>query len=255
MIKVGIFGSTGKMGALLIDNLNSYDGLSLSTVFFKNRRPKLGNKNVILTNDITLFLNSCDLVIDFSVADATQMLLENALKKPIPLVIGTTGLSSTQFDLLKKLSSSIPILYSSNMSLGVAFLNKAVLDFSKNLKDFDIEIVETHHKDKKDSPSGTALSLAKSASLGRGLKLEDVIITGRCGNIGGRTKDEIAVMSLRAGDIVGKHNVGFYGDGEYLELSHTATSRATFVRGALYAALWLKGKKEGLYDIYDCLGI
>jgi 4-hydroxy-tetrahydrodipicolinate reductase len=141
------------------------------------------------------------------------------------------------------------------MSLGVAILNKLVYLASKSLEDFDIEIVEQHHRYKKDSPSGTAMTLAEHCAKARELDLNKVRVSGRDGMIGERTKDEIAVMALRGGDIVGRHTVGLYNDGEFLELNHTATSRDTFAKGAVKAAKWLKDQKPGLYSINDCLGI
>jgi 4-hydroxy-tetrahydrodipicolinate reductase len=141
------------------------------------------------------------------------------------------------------------------MSLGVALLNKLVGIASSSLRDFDIEIVEMHHRYKKDAPSGTALTLADTAAKARDLNLSDVRVSGRNGNIGARTKDEISVMALRGGDIVGKHTVGFYNDGEFIELNHTATSRDTFAKGAIFAGKWLVNQKNNLYTIQDCLNI
>jgi 4-hydroxy-tetrahydrodipicolinate reductase len=141
------------------------------------------------------------------------------------------------------------------MSLGVAVLNKLVSIASKVLREFDCEIVEQHHRYKVDAPSGTALTLAEHVAKARDLNLDDIRVSGRDGIIGARTKDEIAVMSLRGGDIVGRHTAGFYNDGEFIELNHTATSRNTFSRGAIKAAKWLVSKNNGLYSINDCLGL
>ena len=141
------------------------------------------------------------------------------------------------------------------MSLGVAVLNKLVALASKALRDFDIEIVEQHHKHKVDAPSGTALTLAEHAASARDLDLDTVRVSGRDGQIGARTKDEIAVMALRGGDIVGRHTVGLYNDGEFLELNHTATARNTFSKGALKVAKWLVKKDANLYSINDALGL
>ena len=132
---------------------------------------------------------------------------------------------------MKDASEVMPILYATNMSLGVALLNKLVYQASAALEDFDIEILEMHHKHKKDAPSGTALTLSEKL----------------------RNKDEISVMALRGGDIVGRHTVGFYNDGEFIELNHTATSRNTFSKGAIRAGKWLVEKEAGLYSIADCL--
>jgi 4-hydroxy-tetrahydrodipicolinate reductase len=211
--------------------------------------------SVLVSTDMKSFLHACDIVIDFSLPEACEALLEAALQTPKPLVIGTTGLNAHQLNLLKQASENMPVLYATNMSLGVALLNKLVQQASAALNGFDIEIVEMHHKHKKDAPSGTALTLAESAAKGRGLDLDKVRISGRDGNIGERSSDEIAVMALRGGDIVGRHTVGFYNDGEFIELNHTATSRSTFSKGAIRAASWLVKKESGLYSISDCLEV
>jgi 4-hydroxy-tetrahydrodipicolinate reductase len=253
MIKAGVFGASGRVGRLLIEDLRKEEGISLSSVFVRNELDFAIDPSVLVTNDMDTFLNGCDIVIDFSLPDATQALLDTALKHPKPIVCGTTGLDVHQANLLREASEKMPILYATNMSLGVALMNKLVHMASKTLEDFDIEIVEMHHRHKKDAPSGTALTLAESAAKGRGVDLDEVRISGRNGNIGERTKGEIAVMALRGGDIVGRHTVGFYNDGEFIELNHTATSRNTFSKGAIRAAKWLHDKEAGLYSIADSL--
>jgi 4-hydroxy-tetrahydrodipicolinate reductase len=253
MTRVGVFGASGRVGKLLLEDLKNISNLSVSSVFVRNELDFSIDPSVLVTNDMNTFLNGCDIVIDFSLPEACEKLLEASLNNPKPLVIGTTGLNTHQLNLLKQASEIMPVLYATNMSLGVALLNKLVYQASAALKGFDIEIVEMHHRHKKDAPSGTALTLSESAARGRGLDLDKVRISGRDGNIGERTKDEIAVMALRGGDIVGRHTVGFYNDGEFLELNHTATSRNTFSKGAIRAASWLKDKEVGLYSISDCL--
>jgi len=253
MIKVGVFGASGRVGRLLLDDLKLEENMSLSTVYVRENLDFSIDPSVLVTNDLHTFLNACDIVVDFSLPEACQWLLEESMKSPKPLVIGTTGLDLHQMNLLKDASEVMPILYATNMSLGVALLNKLVHIASQTLDGFDIEIVEQHHRHKKDAPSGTALTLAESAAAGRDLDLDKVRVSGRNGNIGERTKDEIAVMALRGGDIVGRHTVGFYNDGEFIELNHTATSRNTFSKGALRAARWLVEKPAGLYNIADCL--
>jgi len=187
---------------------------------------------------------------------ATEALLEETIKSGTkPLVIATTGFNKHQQNLLIEASKKVPVLYATNMSLGVAVLNKLVALASKTLSDFDCEIVEQHHRYKIDSPSGTALTLAEHAAEARDLDLDKVRISGRDGEIGARTKDEIGVMSIRGGDVVGRHTVGFYNDGEFIELNHTATSRNTFSKGAIKAAKWLVNQEAGLYSINDCLGL
>jgi len=255
MAKVGILGSTGRMGEHLISNVLDTDGLELSVLHVFDELKTAVPDSILITNDMKVFLDNCDVVIDFSAPVATQNLLEEALENPTPLVIATTGFTEHQQNLLTEASEKMPVLYSSNMSAGIALLKQLVEQVAGTLKDFDIEIVEQHHRHKVDSPSGTALTLAEFAANGRGLDLDAVRISGRDGQIGARTKDEIAVMALRGGDIVGRHTVGFYNDGEFIELNHTATSRETFSKGAIRAAAWVVNQKSGLYSINDCLGI
>ena len=255
MAKVGIVGSTGRMGAHLIKNVLEEEGLELAALHVFDELSVDVPDDVLITNSMSEVLKASDVIIDFSAPVATQELCEEALKNPTALVIATTGFTAHQQNLLTEAAKEMPVLYSSNMSAGIALLKQLVEQVSATLKDFDIEIVEQHHRHKVDAPSGTALTLGEFAAKGRGLELEDVRVSGRDGQIGARTKDEIAVMALRGGDIVGRHTVGFYNDGEFLELNHTATSRETFSKGAIRAAKWLVDQKSGLYSINDCLGI
>ena len=257
MINIGILGSTGRVGSLLIDDLSNDKEAKVSACYVQNKLDKTVPSGTVITNDMKTLCESSDIIIDFSKPEATEDLLtqivENGLRKP--LVIATTGFSKHQQNLLLEASKLVPVLYASNMSLGVAVLNKLVALASKSLGDFDIEVVEQHHRYKVDSPSGTALTLAHSAANARGLDLDKVRVSGRDGDIGVRTKDEIGVMSLRGGDIVGRHTVGLYNDGEFIELHHTATTRNTFSKGAIKAAKWLITQEAGLYSINDCLGL
>lgn len=255
MAKVGIVGSTGRMGAHLIQNVLENEALTLSALHVYDELKMDVPDDVLITNSMKALLEACDVVIDFSAPVATQALCEEALKSPTALVIATTGFTEHQQNLLTEASKEMPVLYSSNMSAGIALLKQLVEKVSATLTDFDIEIVEQHHRHKVDSPSGTALTLGEFAAKGRGLELDAVRVSGRDGQIGARTKDEIAIMALRGGDIVGRHTVGFYNDGEFLELNHTATSRETFSKGAIRAAAWLVNQKSGFYTINDCLGI
>jgi len=254
MIKVGVLGASGRVGQLLCNLLKNSEKAKLGAVYFKGKcEGEFGTAHV--AKDIDDFLLNCSVVIDFSYHEGTEELLNALSKNPKPCVIGTTGLNSHQLHLLQDSANKMPILYATNMSLGVAILNKLVALTSEKLRDFDIEITEMHHRHKKDAPSGTALTLATSAANARGLNLDDVRISGRNGIIGERTQDEISVMALRGGDIVGEHIVGFYEDGEYVRLQHTATSRETFAKGALKAMFWVVEQPSGLYSINDCLGI
>lgn len=242
MINIGIYGSNGRMGREIALNLQNES---------EARAGMLMNKE----GNLQEFLEKSDVIIDFSSPLGTKQLLQVAQNAPKPLVIGTTGLDKALMQDLKNSAKIMPIFYATNMSLGVAVLNHLAIKASQLLKDFDIEILEMHHRHKKDAPSGTAMTLAQNVAEARNLELEKVRVSGREGMVGERNKDEIAVMSLRGGDIVGKHTVGFYEDGEFLELSHTATSRATFAKGAIKIAKWLYKKEANLYSINDFLGI
>jgi 4-hydroxy-tetrahydrodipicolinate reductase len=253
-MKYGIVGATGRVGQLLVNIVKNSDD-KLGAVMFQGTQTIEFEPETVITNDAKTLLENCDVVIDFSAPMATQNLLEAALENPKPLVIATTGLNDHQKNLMVEVSKKTPILYATNMSLGVAVLNKLVAMVSEKLRDFDIEIVEQHHHFKVDAPSGTALTLAESCAKARELELKDVMVTGRSGHVGARSKDEIGVFALRGGDVVGRHTVGFYNEGEFLELNHTATSRETFARGAIKVSKWLVSQNPGLYSINDALGI
>jgi len=253
-MKYGIVGATGRVGQLLVNIIKKSDDC-LGAVMFEGKQTIEFEPETVITNDAKTLLENCDVVIDFSAPVATQALLEAAIENPKPLVIATTGLNDHQKNLMVEVSKKAPVLYATNMSLGVAILNKLVSMVSEKLRDFDIEIVEQHHHFKVDAPSGTALTLAESCAKARGLNLKEVMVTGRSGHVGARTKDEIGVFALRGGDVVGRHTVGFYNEGEFLELNHTATSRETFARGAIKVSKWLVNQNKGLYSINDALGI
>ncbi len=256
MVKIGIHGSTGRVGRLLIENLKNDKNAKITVLHAIEEINFSIPEGVLVTNDTKTLLENADVVIDFTLPKGSESLLESAINEIAkPLVIGTTGLNPHQHNLIKELSKKVPVLYATNMSLGIAVLNKLVTIASGALSDFDAEIVEQHHRYKKDAPSGTALTLGESVANARGLMLDEVRVSGRNGNIGERSKDEIAIMALRGGDIVGRHTVGFYNDGEFIELNHTATSRDTFAKGAIRAAKWIVGKEPKLYNINDCLGL
>ncbi|WP_299029466.1 4-hydroxy-tetrahydrodipicolinate reductase [uncultured Campylobacter sp.] len=255
MVKIGIHGASGKMGRMIIECLKNEPGAKLSAAYTIEPLDFALPDGVILTDKFDELFANCDVVIDFTIKDGAINLLNYARTDPKPLVIGTTGLGEDGANLLKLASAAMPILYATNMSLGVAILNRLAALASKALREFDAEIVEQHHRHKKDAPSGTALTLGERVAAARGLNLKDVLVTGRDGLVGARSKDEIAILAVRGGDIVGRHTVGFYNDGEFIELNHTATSRATFAKGAIKAAIWVAGRESGLYGIDDCLGL
>ena len=255
MVKIGIHGASGKMGRMIIECLKNEPGAKLSAAYTIEPLDFALPQGAILTDKFDELFANCDVVIDFTIKDGAINLLNYARTDPKPLVIGTTGLGEDGANLLKLASAAMPILYATNMSLGVAVLNRLAALASKALREFDAEIVEQHHRHKKDAPSGTALTLGERVAAARGLNLKDVLVTGRDGLVGARSKDEIAILAVRGGDVVGRHTVGFYNDGEFIELNHTATSRATFAKGAIKAAIWVAGQQSGLYGIDDCLGL
>ena len=243
------------MGRMIIECLKNESGAKLSAAYMIEPLDFALPDGVILTDKFDELFANCDVVIDFTIKEGAINLLNYARTDPKPLVIGTTGLGEDGANLLKLAGAAMPILYATNMSLGVAVLNRLAALASKALREFDAEIVEQHHRHKKDAPSGTALTLGERVAAARGLNLKDVLVTGRDGLVGARSKDEIAILAVRGGDVVGRHTVGFYNDGEFIELNHTATSRATFAKGAIKAAIWVAGQQSGLYGIDDCLGL
>jgi 4-hydroxy-tetrahydrodipicolinate reductase len=215
-----------------------------------------GHLGVPVTDDLDRALESKAVVIDFSTPAASLEFLQSAARKHAPIVIATTGFEPKQLAEIKRLARRTPTLLAANTSLGVnvlaALLGKAAAMLGD---DYDVEIIEAHHRFKKDAPSGTALALGRSVAGALGRDLDDVAIHGRKGMAGERGKKDIALLSVRAGDIVGEHTVIFGGIGERLEFIHRAHSRDTFARGALRAAEWLVKKKPGLYSMQDVLGL
>lgn len=251
MIRIGLIGFNGRMGGLIAHAISLQKEMILSSLYVRDKN--ISCECEYIGSQWEEFLKHCEVVIDFSNYQATSQLLQAAKDNPKPMVIGTTGLDHQTFHEMETLSKMIPIIYATNTSRGIVLLNHIASLVAKNLKDADIEIVEVHHRHKKDAPSGTAMTLAKTCALARGVDLDKVRVSGRDGNIGERKGDEIAVMSLRGGDIVGRHTVGFYCNGEYLELTHQATNRETFALGAIEAVKWVVCQKNGLYHMEDVL--
>jgi 4-hydroxy-tetrahydrodipicolinate reductase len=207
-------------------------------------------------DDFSKHANSCDAIIDFSHASATAEICRTGLGTGKPLVIGTTGQSLIDRALIKKASKSIPIVLSPNFSVGVNALFWLTRKTAQMLGDgFDLEITEVHHRLKKDAPSGTAKKLAEILCEVRKLDYPKDIIHGRKGMVGERKPTEVAVHSIRGGDVIGDHTVIFAGEGERLELSHKASSRDAFAIGALRAARWIIGRPPGLYSMEDVIGL
>ncbi len=201
-------------------------------------------------------LQSGVVVIDFTIHTATPAFAEEAVKMGCPMVIGTTAFSYSELAVIKNASKAVPIVMSPNMSVGVNLLFILTRIVGSTLKDgFDLEIIEKHHRLKKDAPSGTAARLAELLAASRGKNASNLVRHGRFGDTGERTPDEIGVHSVRGGSYVGEHNVLFAGNDEVLEITHKANSRRIFANGALMAAKWLTTASPGLYDMPDVLGL
>ena len=262
-MRIGIAGCTGRMGITLIKTVTETAGVTLAVGSIRSDQSvperdfwlSVGVKGgvSVVTTPEALFAKS-DVVIDFTTPASTMALAEQAAATGKPLVIGTTGLSAEQFRELGQYANQAPIVWASNMSVGVTLLTELVREVAKKLDpDFDIEIVEMHHRNKVDAPSGTALSLGRAAAEGRGIDFDAMACLAREGHTGLRPEVEIGFATLRGGDVIGDHTVIFAGPGERIELTHKSSSRSIYAYGAVRAARWLAGKPEGLYAMKDVL--
>ena len=250
MIKVGIAGCNGRMGQLLIEEVTHADGLELTGGH--DVAPHENSTFTFCINAADLF-EASDIVIDFTRPEASLRHAELAAQKKKALLIGTTGFTPEQIIELKKFGEETPILLSANTSLGVNLLvqlTKRVASILGN--DYAIEILESHHKHKVDAPSGTALALGRAAAEGRNIDFATHTAIDRNG---ARKPNDIGFAVMRGGDVVGEHTVFFYGEGERIELTHRATDRKLFARGAVTTARWLAQQKPGFYTMDDFLKI
>ncbi|GAB5047407.1 4-hydroxy-tetrahydrodipicolinate reductase [Thermodesulfovibrio sp. TK110] len=266
MIKITVCGAAGRMGSRIIALSKDYQEIQVVGAVESKNNPKLGidagvvaglgEIGVKIVDDIEKVIDNTDIVLHFTNPEATLEHLEIVKKYKKSMVIGTTGFSNEQLTMIKEAAKEIPVVLSPNMSIGVNLLFKILKDVAKVLgDDYDVEIVEAHHRMKKDAPSGTAIKMAKVIAEALGRDFDEVAVYARKGIIGERTRKEIGIQTVRAGDIVGEHTVIFGGLGERIEIVHKASSRDTFARGALRAVIWLHGKPAGLYDMGDVLGI
>lgn len=206
--------------------------------------------------DVAIVEGDCDVFVDFSAPDGLRQHLDNAIEARRPIVVGTTGLGAEHHRLLDEASAKIPVLQAANTSLGVNLLSHLVREAAARLgSDWDIEIVEMHHRHKVDAPSGTALLLGHAAAEGRQVDLARVSDRGRDGMTGPRRDGDIGFAALRGGSVAGDHQVIFASDGERIELGHRAESRTIFARGAVQAAIWIADKPPGRYSMTDVLGL
>lgn len=267
MIKTVVAGVSGRMGSTIAKLVHADEELALVGGFERADHPKIGVDigevigigplGIKVVGTPETIVPEADVVIDFTYHSASLNHLKIAQKYNKPIVIGTTGFTPEEMAEIQGMAGSVRCVLSPNMSVGVNLLFKVVPQVAKILgEEYDIEIVEMHHRMKKDAPSGTAMKLAQLVAEVMGRDLEKVSVYGRKGLVGERKKEEIGVLSLRGGDVVGEHTVYFAGLGERIEITHRASSRETFARGALRAAKWIvKQKKNGIYDMLDVLGL
>lgn len=264
-VKVGVVGCAGRMGQMLLKMLINAPGIVVVGGTERRGSIALGQDigalagadplGISVGDDPSLLFETSDVVVDFTNPTATVQHAQMASRTGCALVIGTTGFDSDQLNALYRASQRAPIVLAANMSLGINLLQQVVEEVARILDpDWDIEIVEMHHRAKIDAPSGTALALGEAAARGRGQNLRRISRRSRDGQVGPRVKGEIGFAALRGGDVVGDHTVIFAADGERVEITHRASSREIFARGAVKSVLWAAGKKPGLYSMRDVLG-
>ncbi len=265
MVKVVVTGAAGRMGTQIVRLVRATEGMALAGAVERSGAAVgqdagalagLGPVGVAVVDDLARALAGADAVIDFTSHEASARHAALCAEKGVALVIGSTGFTPEAKAAVAAAAKRIPVVLSPNMSAGVNVLFELVRQAAKVLGDaYDVEIVELHHKKKRDAPSGTAVRLAEVAAEALGRDPKDALAYARHGILGERPPWQIGVQTLRGGDVVGEHTVYYCGDGERLELTHRATSREQFARGAIRAARWIAGKPAGLYDMADVLGL
>ncbi|SEC10490.1 4-hydroxy-tetrahydrodipicolinate reductase [Pseudomonas anguilliseptica] len=266
MQRIAVMGAAGRMGKTLIEAVQLVDGASLSAAIDRADSSLVGADvgelvaqgkiGVNLAGDLNAVLDQFDVLIDFTHPSVTLKNLEICRQAGKAMVIGTTGFSPEEKQLLSDAGKQISIVFAANFSVGVNLCLKLLDTAARVLgDDVDIEIIEAHHRHKVDAPSGTALRMGEVVANALGRDLQKVAVYGREGQTGARECETIGFATVRAGDVVGDHTVLFAADGERVEITHKASSRMTFAKGAVRAALWLQNRKPGLYDMQDVLGL
>lgn len=258
-------GAAGKMGAVIIKLIAAQKDMVLSGALESDKFPGVGKDvgevigtgklGVTIVSDLSKIAADSDVIIDFTSPASTLKNLAVAVKFKKAMIIGTTGIEEQGKKQITEAGKAIPVVFAPSMSAGVNLLFKLVKEAAKVLKDYDAEIVETHHRFKKDAPSGTALRLGESIAAGRSVDFKKNAIFGREGITGERNPDEIAIHAVRSGDVAGEHVVSFGTIGERIELVHRASSREAYGRGAILAVRYIAKAKAGLYDMQDVLQI
>ena len=266
MLNIAIAGASGRMGRTLIEACKQTPTCRVSAALGRldssflgsdaGELAGLGKLGVKIVGDINQVKNDFDVLIDFTSVDSTLNHIEFCKLNHKKLVIGTTGFSAEQKQIIEQTAQDIAIVFAPNMSVGVNLCLKLLQMAASVLGDeVDVEIIEAHHRHKIDAPSGTALRMGEVVAQALGRNLNECAVYGREGITGERDRKTIGFETIRAGDIVGDHTVMFAGIGERIEITHKASSRMTFANGAVRAALWLQGKKNGLFDMQDVLGL
>lgn len=265
--RIAILGATGRMGHALISTLNGDSSFQLVAALGAPDDPALGDDvgthagspalGVRIGTDLQAAIDACDVLVDFSRPDATVLALELCAVSGKPVVTGTTGFSVGQQAVVVSASRQIAICQAANYSIGINVCLKLLDQAAKALgpDDYDVEIVEVHHRGKIDAPSGTALAMGRAVAEASDRDLEANAVYGRHGLTGARDRRAIGFASVRGGDVVGDHTVLFLGDGEQIKIGHRASSRLNFARGALRAARWLASSSPGLYNMQDVLDL
>jgi 4-hydroxy-tetrahydrodipicolinate reductase len=267
MRRIAVMGAAGRMGKILIEAVQQTAGAAGLTAAVDRPDSSLvgadagelagiGRIGVPLSGDLGRVIDEFDVLIDFTQPSVTLKNLEICRRAGKAMVIGTTGLSPEEKQQLAAAARDVPLVFAANFSVGVNLCLKLLDSAARVLGDeVDIEIIEAHHRHKVDAPSGTALRMGEVIAEALGRDLREVAVYGREGQTGARERQTIGFATLRGGDIVGDHTVLFAADGERVEITHKASSRMTFAKGAVRAALWLEGREAGLYDMQDVLGL
>jgi 4-hydroxy-tetrahydrodipicolinate reductase len=265
-VRVAVVGASGRMGRVLIEAAKHQDVIILGAAIERKGSTLIGadagelagvgSVNVAICDSLDNAKDDFDVLIDFTSPDASMVHLEWCLRHKKPMVIGTTGFNHAQKEQISACAEQIPVVFSPNMSVGVNLMWK-LLEVATAVmgQDTDIEIIETHHRHKKDAPSGTALKMGEIIANTLGRDLEECAIYGREGITGARDRNTIGFSTVRAGDIVGEHTAMFADIGERIEITHKASSRMTYANGAMRAAFWLYDQNAGLYDMQQVLGL
>ncbi|BES73015.1 4-hydroxy-tetrahydrodipicolinate reductase [Marinobacter nanhaiticus D15-8W] len=265
-MKIAIMGAAGRMGKVLIEAVSEADGLELGAAIVEpgsslvgvdaGEMSGVGKSGVLMIDGLEKAKGDFDVLVDFTFPDLTLKNARFCREHGKRMVVGTTGMNEAEKNELSQAAEDVPIMFAPNMSVGVNVVLNLLRTAAQALgDDYDVEIIEAHHRHKKDSPSGTAVRMGEVVAGALGRNLQECAVYGREGFVGERSRTEIGFETIRGGDVVGDHTVLFAGIGERVEITHKASSRMTFAKGAMRAALWLADKPAGLYDMQDVLNL